>query len=109
MKGYRMKCITLILLYSVIWLPAQSSPRLTDAGGQEPSRRNKQPQVVIDEIFQACGPLFFQSGSENIGAKDEKCLLEISLNLQFAADYFLVVDVHRATSEHDDVSLARVD
>jgi hypothetical protein len=39
---------------------------------------------------------------------DKACLQEISLNLRIADNYYLVVDVHRESSEKDEVSIGRV-
>jgi hypothetical protein len=102
-----MKRITLILMPSLLWLLAFPSLHITDAYSQETFKQTKQPQSVVDEILQACGPLFFEHNSSELGAGGEPCLIEISLNLQLADNYYLVVDMHRASSETDDISMAR--
>src|SRR5262245_6697213 len=104
-----MKGIILILVYTFVWLPTNPNLYATGSAGQEPSKQDKQHQVIIDEILQACGPLFFEYNSAEITAEDEKCLLEISLTLQMADNYYLVVDVHKTSSESEKVSTARVE
>ena len=69
--------------------------------------QDKQTPPVIDEIFAACGPLFFQPRSSHISDEGEKCLLEISLMSQRASNYYVVIDGHRDSSERRNLSRIR--
>jgi hypothetical protein len=97
----------ILTLIPIAWLLASPSLQISDSYWKEDFSQIKQPQSVVDEILQACGPLFFEHNSSKTGAEGEKCLVEILHNLQIADNYYIIVDLHRGSSETDEVSIAR--
>ena len=101
---------TTILILSVVCIVSpnrQFASRSADLDAGHYSSQNRSRVPVVDEIFQACGPIFFQPGSLQISDDDERCLVDIKLRLQTATNYQIVIDGHRVKSERKTISLAR--
>jgi outer membrane protein OmpA-like peptidoglycan-associated protein len=75
--------------------------------GGESTNQDKHDFPVIDEIFQACGPIFFQSGSSEMGDEGKRCLFEVRAMSHRAPNYYVVIDGHRDSLESKQTSIQR--
>ena len=70
--------------------------------------RERQDQVIYDELLRPCGPVFFRLRSSGITEDHKACFDEIALVLNGnAKQYRLVIDGHRDSAEPSSISVAR--
>jgi len=84
-----------------------STRALPDSRAAPADTRERQDPVVVDEILNPCGPVFFRLMSWEIAGEHKSCFDEIATVLKRADNYYLVIDGHRDSVEPRSISGAR--